>query len=179
VLGSEQTDVPVIRFCCRNERSEKPWSVAERRRQRASDFPAPYGTATCDNAQITPSARIDRATCIAVTCRVCSSINVRILSLLPFSVWSCTKSQLHTGLGLCALCRRAVETPTRRILRCRLFTKSPSSRRTRSTRFAFTFLPVRSKTAVTRRYPYQGCSRLNVTIRSLLSRFSADSSFLR
>jgi hypothetical protein len=82
---------------------------------------------------------------------VYSSSKVNILSLLPRSVWSSMKSQLHTSLGRLARCRSTVLVPTRRISLWRLLTWKPSCRRTRCTRLGLTFHPSRRRSAVIRR----------------------------
>ncbi len=102
---------------------------------------------------ITSTARIERATCIAKHCRVYSSINVKIRKLLPSTVWSWTKSQLQTCRARVALCRTAVDSPTRRRLLCRLLTCNPSALRIRCTCLALMTFPLRLNSAAIRRYP--------------------------
>ena len=101
---------------------------------------------------MTSTARIDHAAWMTRHSRVCSSIKVRIRNRVPASVWSSTKSQLHTWRARSARCRWAVEAPCRRMRRWRLLTLRPSSRRMRLTRLGLTVNPSRLKSAVIRRY---------------------------
>ena len=68
----------------------------------------------------------------AILCRGCSSRIVRIQNRLPFSVWSSTKSRLHTSRGRLARTRCAVEVPSCLMRRCFLLTSKafmPQQRR--------------------------------------------------
>ena len=102
-------------------------------------------------------------------CRVNSSTTVYILSFLPVSVRSSTKSYAHTCPGYSA--RHGIPTPIPRRLRQRFCASSnPCLRHSRRTRLRFTCRPSRRSITHSRCAPKRGCSLASSIRRSTSSR---------
>jgi len=88
-----------------------------------------------------------RCTSITSASRVNSSTMFISFNALPSAVWSNWKSNAHRCRGRSARSRLAgtVDSPSRRRLRLRCGTRSPSSRHSRCTRLRFTDQPCSRK----------------------------------